>query len=200
MSKGYVLSKGDFFVTGSEKKQRRMCSFLILLMIGISCFEFISTFRTDKRAFASNISLTSLDENTTKIHYNNPTTVNKDIILKKAKVQNGYHYSMYDAEKNEQICVFNSERDIKLDNNMIFENKKMCAAATCLVRAIMKNEDPASAVTALFGTAAATFSNKDIQAIVDLVAESGIAAIPAVMGLLSTSELVVAMIGVGSIA
>jgi hypothetical protein len=156
--------------------------------------------RTDKKVYASNVYLTFVDENTTRIHYNNPTTVNKDIIFRKTKVQNGYHYSMYDAEKSEKICEFDSERDVKLDNNMIFSNKNMCAAATCLVRAIMKNEDPASAVTALFGTAAATFSNKDIQAIVDLVAESGIAAIPAVMGLLSTSELVVAMIGVGSIA
>ena len=184
----------------NKKGQRRICGFLVLLMIGICCFGFISTFRTDKKAIASNISVENIDECTTKIHYNNPTTVNKDIIMKKTKAQNMYHYSIYDAEKKEKICSFDSERDIKLSNNKVFENKKMCAAATCLVRAIMRNEDPVEASKFLFGSSVATFSNEEMKVIVDLVAEGGIASIPAVIGLLSTSELVVAVIGVGSIA
>ena len=108
-----------------------------------------------------------------------------------------YSYSMTNYETGEIVGKFNSKQNISIDQNVV-QNPKLCAAARAIVHAVMTGGNVAAALAAASGAVA---TEGTLIAAISLAIESGgWAAVGAVIGILSASEAVVCLCGIGGIA
>lgn len=104
---------------------------------------------------------------------------------------------MTNYETGEIVGKFNSKQNISIDQNVV-QNPKLCAAARAIVHAVMTGGNVAAALAAASGAVA---TEGTLIAAISLAIESGgWAAVGAVIGILSASEAVVCLCGIGGIA
>lgn len=170
---------------------------VMLLTISIQTFEFISS---DNSNIKMSTSIEKIDDKNAIIHYKNIGSSNKDILVKKNILSDKYYYAFYDLNTNKELYSFNSAQDVKLDNNIIVNNGKLCAAVAVAVKAIISGEDVWTSLAAALGGAMAYIGSDLVATIGALIAESGIAAIPEIIGLLSIPEILTVVGGAVGLA
>lgn len=180
--------------------QKIICSFLLLAMLGMSIFQ-ATNFLSNNVASANsnNVSIETIDDNTAKIHYNNATATNKDILFTKEQQGEKFNYVVSDFETKKELCNFASAYDLNLNNTSSVKNKNVCAAAYAIFKAVSRGGDPIEAILEV-GGAIGALGEGTLVAIADLIATEGILAIPEIIGLLSASEAAVALGSAAAIA
>lgn len=168
---------------------------VMLLTVFIQTFEFVSL---DKSNIKMSTSIEKIDDKNAIIHYKNIGSSSEDILVKKNMLSDKYYYVFYDLNTNKKLCSFNSEQDIKLDDNIILNDGKLCAAVA--VKAVISGDDVWTALAAALGGAMAYIGSDLVATIGALIAESGIAVIPEIIGLLSIPEILAVVGGAVGLA
>lgn len=123
-----------------------------------------------------------------------------DVLFEKQHNGDNYCYSMTNYETGEIVGKFNSEQNIGMDQNVV-KTPQLCAAAWAVVHAVMTGGNVAAALVSVFGVASGIAADGTLIAAISLAIESGgWAAVGAVIGILSASEVAVCILGVGGIA
>lgn len=139
----------------------------------------------------------SLDDSRSLIHSNSGTS---DILFEKQFNGDMYHYSLTNCDTGESMGKFTSPQNISMDSSVV-QNPKLCAAAWAIVHAVMTGGNVAAALAAAFGVASGIAQEGTLIAAISLAIESGgWAAVGAVIGILSASEAVICLCGIGGVA
>ena len=188
----------------SNKMRKFSCAMLLAASFGCVFSQVNNFLSLNGKVYASNseVKVSKINDNTAKLSYIN-NDKNTDIVIIKENCNKGYLYKILNADTKKELSTFCTEKEINFDvsdksNSQI--NTKINAAAVAIVTAIMNGEDPWGAVAAALGSAYAVLAEGTVPAIISLIAESGMSSIPAVIGLLSASEGIIALIGVAGVA
>lgn len=183
-----------------KSKEKFICSLLCMAAFLCLSFQVKKFFGRECISHTNNnfVTFKNLDGNKTKICYNNSPL--NDIIITKSKQGDNYCYSIFDSKN--KIKEFTSELNIDLNTNStsIANQQVLNAAAWAVAQAVINGEDVWKALRNAIGEAVTFVSTEDMSTIVLLINESGIAAIPEVISLMSTWEIVVGIIGIGALA
>ncbi|MFR1178856.1 MAG: hypothetical protein ACLSDH_02170 [Bacilli bacterium] len=181
--------------------QKIVGSFLLLVMFSVCIIQSMFYFKTSDSLFTkNNIYVETLkDDDTIKLSFNNLFAPSNEVLLLKNFCDGEFHYTISDLKSGNELLNFDSTADITASGKAT-KNTNMCAAVGSFVWAVATGGNVAAALASAFGAAAGLISEGTLTAMLGLIAESGIASIGAVIGLLSATEAIVVALGVGGLA
>ena len=147
------------------------------------------------------VSITTIDNNHAQLHYNNTITENKDVLLTKEKSEKGFRYIISDMDNQKELLNFNSIQDIDLNQTQTESNNEVNALAWAIFNSLKHGGNVFNEVAKIVGPVAASQAWSVIKDCIDAARGTNpIVAIPLLVPLLSSSQVIMLAVGATGIA
>lgn len=180
-----------------KKEKNLLAIFLTLVMFFTGIVQSADCLFSTTIPFAKNdtVDITTIDDNHAELHYNNSISENKNVLFTKEKSEQGFRYTISDMDNQKELLNFSSTQNIDLNQNQTENNSEINAVAWAIFDSLKHGSNVWNELAKIGGPALASAAAPLVGTIGSLIAECGIASIPAIIGLLAASDAVVLAAG-----
>lgn len=186
-----------------KKEKNLLAIFLTFVMSVTGISQSVNYLSLTNIPFAKNdtVGITTIDDNHAHLHYNNVISENKDVLLTKEESEKGFHYIISDMDNQKELLNFNSTQNINLNQTQTENNNEVNALAWAIFNSLKHGGNVYNEVAKVIGPVAASQAWPVIKdCIAAAQGTNPIVAIPLLVPLLSSSQVIMLAVGATGVA